>query len=144
MLSLQTSTYSHVRHVCLRCLNTFNCEKSLESHHECCKSYEAIQNELPEEGSNISVKNYNRSMRVPFIVYADFESSHHSYQHAIQIPRRAIPISIRHISGEFCYYIKCFDDTLYSQEIVTFIKEFNDDDVAQIVIDTLENNIKEI
>ena len=30
----------------------------------------------------------------------------------------------------------CFDDTLYSQEPVTFVKEFNDDDVAQIVIDT--------
>ena len=38
----------------------------------------------------------------------------------------------------------CFDDTLYSQEPVTFVKEFNDDDVAQIFIDTIEKNIKEI
>ena len=38
----------------------------------------------------------------------------------------------------------CFDDTLYSQQPVTFVKEFNDDDVAQIFIDTLEKNIKEI
>ena len=29
---------------------------------------------LPEEGSKIPVKNHDRSMRVPFIVYADFES----------------------------------------------------------------------
>ena len=43
LLSLQTSTYSHVRLVCLRCLNTFNSEKSLESHHEYCKSYKAIK-----------------------------------------------------------------------------------------------------
>ena len=27
---------------------------------------------------------------------------------------------------------------------VTFVKEFNDDDVAQIFIETLEKNIKEI
>ena len=33
---------------------------------------------------------------------------------------------------------------LYSQEPVTFVKEFNNDDVAQIFIDTLEKNIKEI
>ena len=46
--------------------------------------------------------------------------------------------------SEFCYHIKCFDDTLYSQEPVTFVKDNNDDDVAQIFIDPLENNIKDI
>ena len=50
----------------------------------------------------------------------------------------------KHIPSGFCYHIKCFDDTLYSQQPVTFVKEFNDDDVAQIFIDTLEKNIKEI
>ena len=32
----------------------------------------------------------------------------------------------------------------YSQEPVTFVNEFNDDDVSQIYIDTLEMNIKDI
>ena len=32
----------------------------------------------------------------------------------------------------------------YSQQPVSFVKEFNDDDVAQILMDTVENNIKEI
>ena len=50
----------------------------------------------------------------------------------------------KHIPSGFCYHIKCFDDTLYSQQPVSFVKEFNDDDVAQIFIDTLEKNIKEI
>ena len=72
LLSLQTSKQDHVRHVCFRCLNTFNSEKSLASHHEYCKSHEAIKIEFPEEGSKISFKNHNRSMRVPFVVYADF------------------------------------------------------------------------
>ena len=39
---------------------------------------------------------------------------------------------------------KCFDDTLYSQQPVTFVKEFNDEDDAQIFMDTLEKKIKEI
>ena len=38
----------------------------------------------------------------------------------------------------------CFVDTHYSQESVTFVKEFNDDDVAQISMDTLEKNVKNI
>ena len=33
---------------------------------------------------------------------------------------------------------------LLPQEALTFVKEFNDDDVAQIFIDTLEKNIKDI
>ena len=48
--------------------------KSLASHHEYCKSHEAIKIELPEKGNKISFQNHNRLMRVPFIVYADFES----------------------------------------------------------------------
>ena len=50
----------------------------------------------------------------------------------------------KHIPSVFCYRIKCFEDTLYSQEPVTFVKEFNDDDFSQIFIDTLEKNIKDI
>ena len=74
LISLPTSKYSHVRYVCFRCLNTFNCEKSLAYHHEYCTSFEVIKIELTDEGSNIYFKNHSRSMRVPFIVCADFES----------------------------------------------------------------------
>ena len=50
----------------------------------------------------------------------------------------------KYIPSGFCNHIKGFDDTLYSQQPVTFVKEFNDDDVARIFMDTLEKNIKEI
>ena len=39
-------------------------EKSLESHHEYCKSHEAIKIELPKEGTKIYLKNHDRSMTV--------------------------------------------------------------------------------
>ena len=59
--------------------------------------------------------------------------------------RKATPNQHRkHIPSGFCYYIKCFDDTLYSQQPVTFVKVLHDYDVAQIFIDTLEKNIREI
>ena len=61
LLSLQTSKHGHVRHVCFRCLNTFNSEKSLASQHEYCKSYEAIKIEFPEKGSKISFRKVKAS-----------------------------------------------------------------------------------
>ena len=84
-------------------------------------------------------------MRVPFIVYADFEyftpqlstwQPNHDNSYAKQYQK--------HTPSGFCDHIKCFDDTFYSQEPVTFVKEFNNDDVAQIFIDTLEKNMKDI
>ena len=145
LISLQTSTHGHVRHVCYRGLNTFNSVISLASHHEYCKSFEAIKIELPEEGSNIYFKNHNRSMRVQFIVYPDFESFTPQLSTCQPNPEKSYTTQYqKHIPSEFCYHIKCFDYTLYSQQPVTFVKEFSDDDVAQIFMDTLEKNIKEI
>ena len=84
-------------------------------------------------------------MRVPFIVYADFESFTPQLSTCQPNPDKSyINRYQKHTPSEFCYHIKCFDDTLYSQEPVTFVKEHNDDDVAQIFIDTLEKNIKDI
>ena len=37
-----------------------------------------------------------------------------------------------------------FDDTIYSQQPVAFVNEFNNDDVAQVFMSTLEMSIKEI
>ena len=39
---------------------------------------------------------------------------------------------------------KCFDDTIYSQEPITFVREFKDESVMQIFTDTLETIIKVI
>ena len=49
-----------------------------------------------------------------------------------------------HIPSGVFYHIKCFGDTLYSQQLATFVTEFNDDDVEQIFMEMFEKNIKEI
>ena len=93
--------------------------------------------ELPEEESKISFTNHKRSMRVPFIVYADFESFTPQLSTYQPKPDKSYTKQYQqHIPSGFCYHIKCFDDALYSQQPVTFVKEFNDDDVAQIFRDT--------
>ena len=84
-------------------------------------------------------------MRVPFIVYAEFESFTPQLSTWQPNPDRSYTNQYqKHIPSGFCYLIKCFDNTLYSQQPVTFVKEFNDDDVAQIFLNTHEKNIKDI
>ena len=84
-------------------------------------------------------------MRVQFIVYADFELFTPQLSTCQPNPEKSYTNQYRkHIHSGFCYHIKCFDDTLYSQQSVTFVKKFNNDDVAQVFIDTLEKNIREI
>src|SRR5678816_3643566 len=50
----------------------------------------------------------------------------------------------KHTPSSFCYYIKCFDDGVYSQAPVMYTAETEDDDVAQVFVDTLIENIKDI
>ena len=88
-----------------------------------CELYEAIKIEFPEEGSKMSFKNHNRSVRVPFIVYADFESFAPQLSTCQPNPVKSYTNQYqKHIPSGFCYHIKCFDDALYSQQPVAFAK----------------------
>ena len=49
LLSSQTSKHNGKKYFCDRCLNLFNCEKSLNKHLEYCAEYEAVKIELPKE-----------------------------------------------------------------------------------------------
>ena len=84
-------------------------------------------------------------MRLRFIIDADFESFTPQLSTCQPNPEKSYTKQYqKDIPSRFCYHIKCFDDTLYSQQPFTYVKEFNDNDVAQILINTLEKDIKEI
>ena len=108
LLSLQTSKHGHVRHVCFRCLNTFNSEKALASHHDYCNSYEAIKIELPEEGSKISFKSTIGQCESHLLYMLILNPSRHSCQHANQNLKRATPSSIRNTSQRILLPHKVF------------------------------------
>ena len=93
----------------------------------------------------IYFKNHNTSKRVPFIVYADVESFTPQLSTCQPNPDKSYTKQYqKNIASEFSNHIKCFDDTLYFQEPIIFVKEYDEDDVAQIFIDRLEKNIKDI
>ena len=72
----------------------------------------------------MSCKTHNKSMRVPFIGYADFESFTPQPSTCQPIPEKSYSKQYqKHIPSRFCYHIKCFDDILYSQQPVTFVSD---------------------
>ena len=100
---------------------------------------------MPKEGSILKFRNFFWKMRVPFVVYADFEcfaekldttqpNSKQSYTKQYQ----------KHTPSGFCYYIKYFDDSVYKQEPVIYTKQSEDEDVAQIFFHKLVEDLKGI
>ena len=94
----------------------------------------------------ICFNNYNRKMRVPFVVYADFECStkkidtkppddkNKSFTQKYQ----------KHKPSAFCYYIKCFDDNLFSPKLVKYLAKSEEEDIPQMFLESLESDIDKI
>ena len=74
LLSSQLTKHDGSIVLCLNCLNHFPNEENLKIHEEYCLKNEAIRIEIPEKGTFISFIHHNRSIKVPFVVYADFEA----------------------------------------------------------------------
>src|ERR1043165_3034274 len=141
----RTENSCHSMHYCRRCLTGYTPIEGLARHTEYCSQQDAQRIVLPDSGTMLSFKHHFKSMRVPFVVYADFESFIKPIDTCQPDPQSSYTNKYqKHIPSSFCYYIKCFDDSVYSKEPVTFTAENEDDDVAQIFIDSLIKDIKQI
>ena len=58
LLSAQTTKGKRKQHFCLRCLNPFWCEQSLNKHIKYCSNHEAVKTEMPEKGTILKFENY--------------------------------------------------------------------------------------
>ena len=124
---------------CLRCLNPFWCEEALSKHKEYCDGYEAVKIELLKKGTVLKFKNYHRSEKFSFIVYADFECFIKPIQSCSPDDKESHTKQYqKHEPSSFCYYIKCFDDEVYEPKLVSYTGE----DAAQKFVEMLEEDIK--
>ena len=64
------------KHFCERCLHGYSRLDLLEEHKPDCKGVgmTAVKIEMPKEGSTIKFNSFYKSLKVPYIIYADFES----------------------------------------------------------------------
>ena len=143
LLSSQMSKHGHTNMFCLNCLNHFPNEEKLKIHEEYCLKNQAIRIEMPEKGSFISFIHHNRSIKVPFVVYADFEA----FTEEIPISEQNEKFSFtqkyqKHKPSGFCFKIVCFDERFKSKLVVYRAKD--DEDVSQKFVEMLEEEIKRI
>ncbi len=73
LIGKQISKDRHKRYLSKMCLHNFPSEKIVTDYKKYCNK--SVKTILPSEGANgLAFKNYNRSIKVPFAIYTDFES----------------------------------------------------------------------
>lgn len=125
LVSKQMTSSEHAIYICDGCLIYFKSRENLQKHqdHDCfhvCTNLpsenEAKRNWFNElvPSSEISFNNYDRKLRLPFVVYADFEAFLNPINTCINDPSKSSTTNIQeHKVYSFGYYIKCsYDNTL--------------------------------
>ena len=145
LLSSQVSGHKESNSFCLNCLNHFPNEEKLKIHEEYCLKNQAIRIEMPEKGSLVTFIHHNRSIKVPFVVYADFEAFTEEISSCEPNDKKSFTQKYqKHRPSGFCYKIVCFDEQLFNQKPVLFRAKSEDEDVSAIFVEMLERDIKRI
>ena len=74
LLSKMNSKHNPKQHFCDNCLNGFKTQESRDRHYDYCTSNESVKIEMPAKNPVVSYSNGQHQFKVPFIMYADFES----------------------------------------------------------------------
>ena len=146
LLASGLSKKEHKRHFCLRCLNSFNCGKSLTEHKEYCYNNECVKTIMPGKGTIIRFKNFLHSEKAPFVVYADTEALIKEIDTCDPNPQKSYTKKYqKHEPVSFSYYIKCFDNSVCVPILRTHTKTTpEEEDAMDVFIKWLEEDVKAI
>jgi hypothetical protein len=107
LFSSQVNKSHTAKFYCKTCLNHFETEELLIKHIPACikiTNGDGCLTELPQD-TTLYFENHTRSVPIPFVIYADFESTIN-------------PDSKQHIANSWAYKIVCCLDNTLSKEIV--------------------------
>lgn len=150
LLSSQLSKRKIKTYICDGCLQYFSNERQLMRHQcfDCNHVYteipttEIIKNRLGENVPEniLKFEHYERQMKVPFVVYADFESVLKPIDTTEPNPQKSYTNkTFKHLPYSFAYYIKCdYDDSLSKLVI------YRGEDAAKEFVKRLEADVKTI
>ena len=74
LLSKQNSKHKEAQHFCTNCLNGFESEIIRDEHYEYCRSKDSVRVEMPTKNPIVKYADGQYQLKVPFVIYADFES----------------------------------------------------------------------
>ena len=153
LLSSQINNHKGTRYFCLNCFNSFKSPDSLDKHKEYCYNNECVKISMPPPNTFLRFKNFRYSEKAPFAIYADFESLIKPMDNCDPDPNRSYTKKYqKHEPISFCYYIKCFNDTLCKEifnddtkrkQLNSYIKTKPEDpDAIDVFIKWLEDDVK--
>ena len=95
------------QHFCMNCLQGFTQESSGDQHQVYCEDNESVRVEMPKQGSTIEFKDGQNQFKVPFIMYADFESTLELMDHGSSDPNQPYTNEVnQHMPSGWCVYSK--------------------------------------
>ena len=107
LLSSKNSNTKCKQHFCMNCLQGFTQESSRDQHQVYCEDNESVRVEMPKQGSTVEFKNGQNQFKVPFIMYADFESILELIEFPNPNPNRSCTNEVnQHTPSGWCVYSK--------------------------------------
>ena len=99
---------------CLNCFHSYRTENKLESHKKICENHDYCHVEMPTKDNNIIKYNHGeKSMKVPFIIYADLECLLEKMSTCINNPNESSTTKInKHTPSGYSIFTSCsFDES---------------------------------
>ena len=108
-----TSTHYGDFH-CLNCFRSYRTKRKLELHKKIWENHDYCKVEMPAKGNNIIKYNHGeKSMKVPFVIYADLECLLEKMSTCINNPNESSTTQInKHIPSGYSIFTSCsFDES---------------------------------
>ena len=107
LLSSKNSNAKPKQHFCMNGLQGFTEELSRDQHQAYCENNKSVRVEMPKHCSTVEFKDGQNQFRVPFIMYADFESILEPMDHESSDPNQPYTNEVnQHMPSGWCVYSK--------------------------------------
>ena len=105
LLSSQNTKQKGKEHFCMNCLQGFNEDNSRDEHSHYCINNKSVKVEMPHTNPRVKYSDGQFQLKVPFIMYADFESILEPIQSQKNDPKisstRSINYHVQNLDGVF-------------------------------------------
>ena len=99
---------------CLNCFHSYRTENKLEAHKKICENHDYCYVEMPTKNNNIIKDNHGeKSMKLPFVIYADLECLLEKMSTCINNPNELFTNKInKHVPSGYSIFTHCsFDES---------------------------------
>ena len=146
LLASQINNHKGTRNICLNCFNGFNTPEALNKHKEYCYNNECVKILMPPPGTFLRFKNFLRSEKAPFAIYADFESLIKPIHNCDPDPNKSYTKKYqKHEPVSFSYYINSSIKGVFKSVLRKYTKTKPEDaDAMDVFIKWLEEDVKAI